>query len=99
MLKGNATLTARIGAAALADTDVALAPDLVDVSLTNIINDTGKAARVPELHWTNLDLDGGEFAEDSEIAGAFYDNGNEVVGQFSKMDIMGVFGALEADTM
>ena len=29
--------------------------------------------------------------------GAFYDNGNEVVGQFSKEKILGVFGAVEYD--
>ena len=96
MVKGNAMITARISAATLADqAGGSPSADLVDVSLTNIINDKGKASRVPMLEWTNLDLEGGEFKKGSEISGAFYDNGNEVVGEFSKSMIMGVFGALE----
>ena len=97
MLKGNAMITARVGEATLADNQAANVPDIVDVSLTNIINDAGKASRVPMLEWTNLDLNGGSFAKGTEIVGGFYDNGNEVVGQFSKSDIMGVFGAVEYD--
>ena len=105
LLKGNASITARIGAATLADqASGSTMADLVDVSLTNIITGAGTAvARVADdgIQWTNLDLAGGEFAKGSEISGAFYDNGNEVVGGFSKMDITGAFGAVEYmdDTM
>ena len=99
MLKGNASITARVGEATLADNQAANVPDVVDVSLTNIINAKGTmVSRVADgIHWTNLDLDGGMFGKGSEIMGAFYDNGNEVVGEFDKMDIMGVFGAVEDD--
>ena len=105
LLKGNASITARIGAATLADqASGSTMADLVDVSLTNIITGAGTAvARVADggIQWTNLDLAGGKFAKGSEISGAFYDNGNEVVGGFSKMDITGAFGAVEymEDTM
>ena len=103
LLKGNAKITARLGAAVLADIGGAQ-PDtanLVDVELKNIINAAGKASRVPKISWTNLDLYGGSFSKGSEISGTFYDNGNEVVGEFNKMDILGAFGAVEYmdDTM
>ena len=101
MLKGNASITARVGEATLADNQAANVPDVVDVSLTNIINAKGTAiSRVADgIHWTNLDLDDGGFAKGSEIMGQFYDNGNEVVGEFDKEDIMGVFGAVEYEMM
>ena len=46
-------------------------PDIVDVSLTNIINAKGTAvSRVADgIHWTNLDLEGGSFAKGDEIDG------------------------------
>ena len=99
MLKGNASITARLSSAVLADrtgTAQDLA-DVVDVSLTNIITGDGTmVSRVMDgIHWTNLDLYAGSFAKGTEITGAFYDNGNEVVGQFSKEKILGVFGAVE----
>ena len=99
MVKGNAMITARVGEATLADQSKATAPDIVDLSLTNIITADGTAvSRVADgIHWTNLDLTGGEFAKGSEVMGTFYDNGNEVVGEFNKEDIMGVFGAMEYD--
>ena len=105
LLKGNASITARIGAATLADqASGSTTADLVDVSLTNIITGAGTAvARVADngIQWTNLDLTGGYFDKGTEISGAFYDNGNEVVGGFNKMDITGAFGAVEymEDTM
>ena len=101
MLKGNASITARVGEATLADQSVASAPDIVDVSLTNIITADGTAvSRVADgIHWTNLDLDGGGFKKGTEIVGAFYDNGNEVVGEFNKSKILGVFGAVEYEMM
>ena len=105
LLKGNASITARIGAATLADqASGSTMADLVDVSLTNIITGAGTpVARVADggIQWTNLDLAGGTFAKGSEISGKFYDNGNEVVGGFNKMDITGAFGAVEymEDTM
>jgi hypothetical protein len=87
---------------------------LVDVALTNIINGKGEAARVPELIWTNLDLMGAAagndnaagtaplavtFSKGSEINGMFYDDGDEVIGNFNKEDIVGVFGAVEYEMM
>jgi hypothetical protein len=101
MLKGNASITARVGEATLADQSVASAPDIVDVSLTNIITADGTAvSRVADgIHWTNLDLKGGGFAKGTEVMGAFYDNGNEVVGEFNKSKILGVFGAVEYEMM
>ena len=102
MLKGNASVTARVSAATLADQAAGnVSADVVDVSLTNIITGTGTAvSRVADgIHWTNLDLDGGSFAKGTEVMGAFYDNGNEVVGQFSKEKILGVFGAVEYEMM
>ena len=101
MLKGNAMITARVGEATLADNQAARTPDIVDVSLTNIITADGTAvSRVADgIHWTNLDLSGGGFAKGTEIMGTFYDNGNEVVGEFSKSDILGVFGAAEYEMM
>ena len=98
MVKGNASVTARVSDAVLADrADGNLSADVVDVSLTNVITADGTAvARVADgIHWTNLNLSGGRFSKGDEIAGAFYDNGNEVVGEFEKEDILGVFGAME----
>ena len=98
MVKGNASVTARVSDAVLADRATGnLAADVVDVMLSNIITADGTAvARVADgIHWTNLNLSGGRFSKGDEIAGAFYDNGNEVVGEFEKEDILGVFGALE----
>ena len=110
-LKGNASITARLGGAALANLDGSSEGrfSLLDVSLTNIINDAGDAvARVANgIHWTNLSLLGASrdddapvtFAKGSEIRGGFYGaNGGEVVGQFDKHDIVGVFGAVEHET-
>ena len=99
MVKGNASVTARISDAVLADQQAGgtLAADVVDVSLTNIINAEGTAvSRVADgIHWTNLDLSAGKFEKGDEIMGAFYDSGNEVVGQFNKESILGAFGAME----
>ena len=97
-LQGNATLTARVVPATLAGNRV------MDVSFTNIINADGEASRVPELHWEDLALRGTRpgdaeavaFSRRSEITGRFYDNGNEVLGQFNRRGILGVFGAVEA---
>ena len=101
MVKGNAMITARVGEATLADNQAARTPDIVDVSLTNIINDKGTMVeRVKDgIKWTNLDLIGGEFSKGSEIMGQFYDNGDEVVGQFNSEKILGVFGAREYEMM
>ena len=101
MVKGNASITARVGEATLADASAANVPDIVDVSLTNIITGDGAAvSRVAKgIHWTNLDLDDGSFAKGSEIEGQFYDGGNEVVGTFDKEDILGAFGAVEYEMM
>ena len=108
MLKGNAMITAHLAPATLADQSGTQADmvSLVDVALTNIINDKGEASRVPYLMWTNLDLNGADrggdpvsFAKGSEIMGYFYDDGNEVVGEFNKDDIVGVFGAVEYEMM
>ena len=99
MVKGNASVTARVSDAVLADQAAAgrAAADVLDVSLTNIITADGTAvSRVAEgIHWTDLDLIGGWFAKGDEIQGAFYDSGNEVVGEFEKEGILGVFGAME----
>ena len=103
LVKGNASVTARVSDAVLADQANAgrTAADVVDVSLTNIITGDGTAvSRVANgIHWTNLNLSAGSFNKGSEISGAFYDNGNEVVGQFEKEDILGVFGAMEYEMM
>jgi hypothetical protein len=101
MVKGNASITARVGEATLADASALNVPDIVDVSLTNIITGDGTAvSRVAKgIHWTNLDLDGGSFAKGSEIEGQFYDGGNEVVGTFDKESILGAFGAVEYEAM
>jgi hypothetical protein len=101
MLKGNAMITARVGEATLADQAKATAPDIVDLSLTNIITADGTAvSRVADgIHWTNLDLIGGGFEKGSEIKGQFYDGGNEVVGTFDKESILGAFGAVEYEAM
>ena len=101
MLKGNATITARLGAETVAQA-AGFQPDtarLVDVMLDNIINSTGEDARVTEFSWTNLNLADGSFGKGSEVTGQFYDNGNEVVGRFNKMDIFGAFGAVEYEMM
>ena len=105
MVKGNASITAQLAAATVGDSEVqsGSTASLVSVALTNIINAAGKDARVTEIMWDNLDLQnaapGGSdpvtFSKGSEITGAFYDNGNEVVGQFNKEMILGVFGAVE----
>ena len=101
MLKGNASITARVSPSVLADPDIDQRADVVDVSLTNIITADGTPVDRDEnsLSWMNLDLtygNGARFAKGSEINGAFYDNGNEVVGEFNKNKIIGAFGALEA---
>lgn len=100
-LQGNATLTARIMPNTLGSTR------MMDVSFTNIINAAGEPSRVSELHWEDLALRNAPwgdaeviaFSKGREITGRFYDNGNEVVGQFSRSDILGVFGAVEAEMM
>ena len=108
LLKGNASLTARLDENSLTGSWEDGRNRVMDVSLTNIINTDGEDSRVPELHWTNLILlnswaggaDGDlpvSFGKGSEISGAFYDGGNEVVGNFNKEDIVGVFGAVEYD--
>ena len=97
ILKGNASITAYLGPETVSQPS-GVQPDtarLVDVMLDNIINATGKDARVTELSWTNLNLSGGAFGKGSEISGQFYDNGDEVVGRFNKSDIFGAFGAAE----
>ena len=103
LVKGNASVTARISDAVLADTKGGdPTADVVDVSLTNIVKaaDATLLERVSDgIHWTNLDLDGGSFSKGSEISGDFYDGGDEVVGMFSKDMIDGVFGAVEYDMM
>jgi hypothetical protein len=108
MLKGNASITAHLAPATLADQSGTTTNmvSLVDVSLTNIINGDGKASRVPELMWNNLDLEGADpggaavtFGKGSEISGTFYDDGDEVIGNFNKEDIVGVFGAVEYEMM
>ena len=101
MVKGNAMITARVGEATLADAAATRVPDIVDVSLTNIITGDGKVVkRVADgIHWTNLDLTSGVFYKGDEILGTFYDGGNEVVGTFDKMNILGAFGAKEYEMM
>jgi hypothetical protein len=106
LLKGNASITARLGGATVGDyseTQSGSTASLVDVALTNIINAAGKDARMMEIMWEDLDLLGAyagdgayaTFSKGSEISGAFYDNGNEVVGEFNKHKVLGVFGAVE----
>ena len=107
MLKGNAMLTARVGAGDLSGSWDDGQNRVMDVSLTNIINAEGNASRVSELHWEDLLLQNSSsdndepvtFSKGTEVMGAFYDNGNEVVGQFSKEKILGVFGAVEYEMM
>ena len=108
LLRGNASITARIGPATPA-VRAATGGDyvsLVDVALTNIINAAGDAARVPHLSWSNLDLlaavPGGiavTFYKNGEISGLFYDGGDDVMGQFDKENIEGVFRAAQYEAM
>ena len=103
LLQGNASITAYLGGGAPANGRASL----VDVSLTNIVNDAG--VRVPRvedgIHWTNVELGRlpGDpyvsFGSGKELLGRFYAGGGEVVGQFDKHDIVGVFGAVEAEVM
>jgi len=102
MVKGNARIDARLGGAVLADpSNINDSSNVVDVSLTNIINDKGvMVERVKDgIKWTNLDLTGGSFAKGNQIMGQFYDSGDEVVGQFNSHKILGVFGAREYEMM
>ena len=104
MLKGNAMLTARVDEDSLTGSWEDGNNRVMDVSLTNIITADGTAvSRVADgIHWENLLLlnswandEAATFSKGSEITGMFYDNGNEVVGEFDKHDIVGVFGAVE----
>ena len=93
MLKGNASVTARLGAATLADQTgtSADAVSLVDVSLTNIITAGGTAvSRVADgIHWTNLDLVGAAPGRDGRDSGdnpialpVSFGKGDEINGAF-----------------
>ena len=105
LLRGNASITARIGPAAGTAAGGRHA-SLIDVALTDIINASGEAARVPALAWWNLDLlaaaPGGAavtFHKNGELSGLFYDGGDDVMGRFGKDDIEGVFRAAQYEAM
>jgi hypothetical protein len=104
-LQGKAELNARI------QTDTLQNPDeggvaVVDVMFSNITDQTGMDARVAEMSWTGLELmdrylaDPAGFAKsDGEIEGWLFDDGNEIVGKFNHMDIIGAYGATLDDGM
>ena len=101
-LQGNAMLNAYVKTGQiLADTSND-AVAVIDVNFTNITDQTGMAARVESMSWSDLQLmdrsaDGmtaaGFVKADGEIEGWLFDDGNEVVGKFNHMDIVGAYGA------
>ena len=91
MVKGNASITAQLAPATLADQTGSASGgvSLVDVALTNIINDKGEDARVTELMWTNLDLvgaapglDGQDDGGDPMAMAVSFSKGSEITGNF-----------------
>ena len=91
MVKGNASITAQLAPATLADQTGSASGvvSLVDVALTNIINDKGEDARVTELTWTNLDLvgaapglDGQDDEGDPMAMAVSFSKGSEITGNF-----------------
>ena len=107
LLQGNAELMAHITTGTIGTPD-AEGVAVMDVTFSNITNQKGMAARVSEMSWSNLELQGSATAPASfmksgsgpdgpEIQGSLYNNGAEVVGTFNKSDIIGAFGATMAE--
>ena len=110
-VQGNAMLNARIQADSLA----APGPGgvaVMDVMFDNITDAAGMDARVTELSWSGLELQeryysplagstipAGFIKSNGEIEGWLFNDGNEVVGKFNHMDIVGAYGATLDDGM
>ena len=102
-VQGNAMLKAHIATDTLAATQVG-GVAVMDVMFDNITDAKGMPAREESLSWKNLELmersatkPAGFIKSDGEIEGWLFDDGNEVVGQFDHMDIIGAFGATLAE--
>ena len=98
-VQGNAMLTARIQTDTLADPGPG-GVAVMDVMFDNITDAEGMDARVTELSWTGLELSdrsgttpAGFIKSNGEIEGWLFNDGNEVVGKFNHMDIVGAYGA------